>query len=336
MGLPERPSAQKYEVGAKHIQSKTTPVSRFNFTTLKDLLAEPKEEIAFVWDKTLPRGGFSICAAKPKVGKSTLARNLAIAISRGNDFFGRSTSQGKVIYLCLEEKRAEVAEHFRKMGANDENIIIHTGRTPADALEALEEAIKEHSPALIIIDPISRFVRVADFNSYGEVTRELEPIIDLSRASGSQAHILASHHNGKMERDGGDGLLGSTGFFGAVDTLLIMKRREGARTLETIQRYGDDMPETVVQLDEETGIVTPAGELQALLLAKRKQEVLGKIDGAALTEAEIKEQIGGKSGLTSQAIRKLCSEGLLERTGEGKKGEPYRYKKPDVKEQQPS
>ena len=104
-----------------------------------------------MWDKTLPRGGFSICAAKPKVGKSTLARNLAVAVSQGREFFGRATTQGRVIYLCLEEKRAEVARHFRQMKASGQNIIIHTGRTPDDMLDALEAASIEHSPALVIM-----------------------------------------------------------------------------------------------------------------------------------------------------------------------------------------
>lgn len=278
-------------------------------------------------DKTLPRGGFSICAAKPKVGKSTLARNLAVAVSQGADFFGRATAKGKVIYLCLEEKRAEVARHFRQMKASGTDIIIHTGGTPSGALEALEAAIQEHAPALVIIDPRSRFVRVADFNSYGEVTRGLEPLIDLARSSECQCHIQAVHHNGKGEREGGDALLGSTGFFGAVDTLLIMKKRERARTLETVQRYGEDMPETVVHLDAEAGLVTPGGDMQALMLKERKETVIENMGDEALTEANIKERISGNQGLTSRTVRALYEEGRLARSGAGKKGDPYRYQR---------
>jgi hypothetical protein len=213
-GLPERPNTPEPEASAGNAQTKAARVSGFTFTTIKDLVNEPEEEIAYVWEKTIPRGGFSICAAKPKVGKSTLIRNLAVAVSRGEEFFGRITSQGKVIYLCLEEKRAEIAAHFRRMGVSDEDIIIHTGRTPADALMALEDAILMNSPVLVIIDPLSRFGGIRDFNDYGEVTRGLAPLIDLARSSECQTHILAVHHNGKGEREGGDALLGSTAFFG--------------------------------------------------------------------------------------------------------------------------
>ena len=40
----------------------------FRFTELSALLAEAPEEVDYVWDKTLPTGGISIQAAKPKVG----------------------------------------------------------------------------------------------------------------------------------------------------------------------------------------------------------------------------------------------------------------------------
>nr|MDQ3820087.1 AAA family ATPase [Acidobacteriota bacterium] len=309
-------------------QRKADPKTHFTFTTLDDLLCEPEEETAYVWDRTLPRGGFSIVSSKPKVGKSTWARNLAVAISKGLEFFGRSTVQGVVIYLCLEEKRAEVARHFRRMGASGTGIIIHTGSTPSDAFTALEAAIDEHSPALVIIDPLSRFVRVSDFNSYAEVTRGLEPLIDLARTSACQCHIMAVHHNGKGEREGGDALLGSTGFFGAVDALLIMKRRDKARTLETIQRYGEDIPETVVHLDSETGLVTPGGDMQTLQLNERKQAILDAIGEEPLSEADIKERISGNQGLTSKAVRSLFEEDRLKRSGAGKKGDPYLYFKP--------
>lgn len=302
--------------------------TRFNFTTLDELLSEPEEQIAYVWERTLPRGGFSICAAKPKVGKSTLVRNLAVAVSRGADFFGRATAQGKVIYLCLEEKRAEVAAHFRRMGASTKDILIHTGRTPDDALEALEAAIEEHAPALVIIDPLSRFVRVSDFNSYAEVTRELEPLIDIAREKGS--HIHALHHNGKGERDGGDALLGSTGFFASVDALLIMKKRERARTIETLQRYGEDLPETVVHMDAETGIVTAGGDLSALQVDEHKAKVLEALGDESLTEGDIRERAGGNQSLVSKALRALCEAGSVSRTGAGKRGDPYRYEKSSV------
>ncbi|HJQ32944.1 MAG TPA: AAA family ATPase [Pyrinomonadaceae bacterium] len=304
------------------------PSPRLTLTALSDLLSEPEEAVAYVWDRTLPAGGTSICAAKPKVGKSTLARNLAVAITRGESFFGRATAKGKIIYLCLEEKRAEVAAHFKRMGAQGPDILIHTGRAPDDALAALREAIDEHNPSLVIIDPLARFVRVRDFNDYAEVARSMEPLIDLSRVTG--CHILCVHHCGKGEREGGDALLGSTALFGAVDTALLMKRREQARTLHTVQRYGEDMSETVAYLDAETGIVKAGGDLAGLQLEERKQAVLEVMGDESLTEPDIKERVGGNQTVTAKAVRALYEAGTLTRAGGGKRGDPYHYQKADA------
>jgi DNA primase len=105
---------------------------------LDDLLQEPEEEVAWVWSQTLPAGGLSVLAAKPKVGKSTLARNLALAVAQGQDFLNRTTTQGSVVYLALEEKRSEVQRHFQKMGATGaESILVHFGAAPEDALRAI-------------------------------------------------------------------------------------------------------------------------------------------------------------------------------------------------------
>jgi 5S rRNA maturation endonuclease (ribonuclease M5) len=308
-----------------NLKNRENREQRFTLTTLDDLLEEPQEEVAYVWSKTLPCGGFSICAAKPKVGKSTLARNLAVAISRGEDFLSRPTTKGKIIYLCLEEKRAEVAAHFRRMSARGSEILIHTGNTPNDALDALEKEIAQVQPILVVIDPLSRFVRLADFNSYGEVTRGLEPLIDLARRTG--CHILAVHHNGKGDRDGGDALLGSTGFFGAVDTLITMRRREHARTIQTTQRYGEDLPETVADFDLETGVVKAGGDVATIQIDKRESKVLDVIGDETLIEADIKERVGGNQTLTAKAIRVLFDSERLKRTGAGKRGDPYLYSK---------
>lgn len=212
------------------------------------------------------------------------------------------------------------------MGASGNEILVYTGTTPENAIQALATAIAEHEPVLVIIDPLSRVLRVRDFNDYGGMSRGLEPFIDLARQLGT--HILALHHDGKSERDGGDALLGSTALFGAVDCHIQMKKREFGRTISTTQRYGEDLPETVIELNSQTGIIIAQGDLQTVLLGEKKAEVLSCISNAEeLTEADIKERIGGKQGIISKAIRELYEHGALIRTGEGKRGNPYSYQK---------
>lgn len=297
--------------------------SEFTLTPLDQLWDEVDDEAAYVWDNTLPVGGFSICSAKPKVGKSTFARNLAVAVTRGEEFFSRSTTSGKVIYLALEEKLSEVKGHFRRLDVDGKDILLHKGTLPKNPLDALERAIKQSQASLVIIDPLSRFVRVNDFNSYGEVSRVLEPVIDLARRSG--AHILGLHHNGKAEREGADSLLGSTAFHGAVDTLIIMRRKDNKRYLYSDQRYGENLPETVARLDLTTGELTPDGDLLTHQVDGLKPQLLETLGNETLNQTQIKERVVGNANLISRALRELIGEGAIARTGKGVKKDPYLY-----------
>ncbi|HEY1399955.1 MAG TPA: hypothetical protein VF953_00115 [Terriglobales bacterium] len=50
------------------------------------------------------------------------------------------------------------------------------------------------------------------------------PFIDLANETG--CHIMLLHHTGKADGEGGDAVIGSEGYFGSVDTLLILKGRK--------------------------------------------------------------------------------------------------------------
>lgn len=304
----------------------TSGNSEFNFTSLADLLDEPAEVVEWCWDETLPTGGFSILTAKPKVGKSTLARNLALAISRGEEFLGRSTTQGPVVYVALEEKRSEVRKHFLKMGASSELILVHCGNSPPNPLPELEGLISDKKPTLVIIDPLWRLLRVGDANNYSEVTRVLEPLMIMARKSG--AHIMVVHHGGKNEREGGDTILGSTAIFGAVDTALIMRRKGENRTIESVQRYGQDFPETALEFQPDSGTTTAAGTTQDLQNTTVRAHILEELEAGEKSEEEIRGAIGGNTGVTGRALRDLVDKGVVVRGGAGKRGDPYRYHMP--------
>ena len=292
--------------------------------SVAELLSEPEEEVAWIVDRMLPAGGISMLVAKPKVGKSTMARNLALAVARGEAFFGRGCECGTVLYLALEEKRGEVRVHLEQMGASDEDLHLHFGSSPEDALKWVERLIREYNPRLVVIDPLFLFVRIKDGNDYAEVTRVLEPLRNLARGSGT--HILVTHHMGKGGGEDGDGTLGSTALFGAVDTLFEYRKRGDKRVVKTIQRgSGEDLEETVVEFDKETGLVTSGGTAEAVRRQDIRKGILDALADGAQTEEEIKVKAGGDRRLVQLVLRDLVEEKIVPRSGVGKKGDPYRY-----------
>jgi len=312
------------------VEPSAKPQARFVLTKLADLLAEPPEDISYVLADTLPKGGLSLLVAKPKVGKSTLARNLALAIARGDTEFlvRKILAPGPVVYLALEEKRSEVRRHFERMGASDSlPIFIHIGSAPEEALRELRTAIIESKAVFAIADPLQRLARVSDLNDYAQVSRALEPLMQIARDTG--CHIMLVHHANKgIGREGGDSILGSTALFGGVDCALIMKRTESHRTIESIQRYGEDLPRTVLAFDPLTGLTTSGGRLEDFELAECGKEILEFLTNREPTpETDIKDSLPTPHGrgLVSKALRTLKEQGKVTRHGSGKRGDPYLY-----------
>ena len=181
---------------------------------MADLLTLPPDTQNWTVEGTLPTGGFSMLAGKPKTGKSTAARSLGFAVARGESFLGKRTAQGPVYYATFEERPTSVRDHFAEMGATAADPVhCFIGRRPADAMEALEVEMRRLKPVLVILDPIFRFLTIADENSYAELTRAMDPLLGLARNHG--AHILAVHHARKQRSDDfTDEVLGSTAIFG--------------------------------------------------------------------------------------------------------------------------
>jgi len=302
------------------------PTEGLPFTSLGELLHESVEGPPWLVEGRLPRSGFSILAGKPKAGKSTVARCLALAVSRGEPWLGSPTHRGVVLYLGLEEKRAEVQTHFKAMGATEEDPVhVFVAPSPQDGLERLRTSTAELSPALIIIDPLFRFVRIRDANDYAVVTASLEPLMVLAR--GTAAHVLAVHHMGKGERTGGDSILGSTALFGAVDTALLLRRSEKYRTLSSIQRYGEDLGEITLSLDPDTRIVTagvPRSDADAASAADAILEWL-QSQAEPVEERAIQDAVEGRKADLVRALRVLVAECRVIRTGQGRRGSPFLY-----------
>ena len=325
--LPEREIQAILESMAKthrrnHPEEKTQS-HKFNLVSVKDLLQEQDEETQWVWDGILPQGGMSLLVSKPKVGKSTLALNLAVAISRGMDFLGRPTALASVVYLALEEKRSEIRKRLEAMNVKEEPLHLHFGLAPKGAIDQIDLLLSETGARLLIVDTLQKLARVKDLNDYAVVTTTLEPLLGVARAR--NCHLLLTHHAGKADRTDGDEILGSTALLGAVDTAIILKKRDQGRTISTVQRYGENMPETVILLGQDY-FLTIAGSLEAA----KKQHIWLQIkpileDHPGLIEQEIIEAASCRKVDTASALRWAFHQKLVSREGAGKRGDPFKY-----------
>jgi hypothetical protein len=306
-----------------------SPAKRSFLQSIGDFFKVKAEPDDWLVEGRLPAGGTSILAAKPKVGKSTLSRELTVCVAFGRDFLGWKTKRGPVLYFTLEESIPGLQAHFAKLGAKDltnEIQLFYDWTAPADFLKKLEAEIADKKPALIVLDPLLKFFRVKDENNYAEVTAILQPIQALAQKY--KVHVLVVHHNGKTDREDGDAVLGSTGIFASFDTLITLKKRDGCRMISTTQRYGESLVETTLSYDDTTGsssIGVPRIEAEQLVLEGRIVEWLAN-QPASVLESEISKAVHGRSQAKRSALLALVSSGRIQRKGAGTRGDPFFYR----------
>ena len=297
------------------------------------------EESADEWliEGLIPRGGFITLAAPAKAGKSSFARDMSVSVVTGRKFLGRAVTQGKVLYLALEERPKAVRQSFRKLGVSPQsNLITHHGRITPEDIPTILEDCRNRDIDLLIVDTIGKVRdKTFDVSDYGSVGNWLDPL--MYAAHEQNIAIVALHHTTKGQKDktGYEGLsamLGSMNVAATVDQHIgITRNNEGVRVFYTVGRF-DDIADSVLKMDPITERLSNAGNKGDVQLRSCMAEIVELYgDHSWFTQKDIKdsEAISIKDDTMVKALKQLSDEGSLLRHGEGRKGSPYSYQVPE-------
>jgi hypothetical protein len=214
--------------------------------TADELLDMETEPMDWIWKPYLPAGALALLSAFPKVGKSTLAYSLAVAVAQGRPFLGTPTQQGPVLILAVEEHPREARWRLVKFGLRrGDPIYVHVGTVnAADGLREVAEWVQSRGVRLVILDTLTSYWTIDDENNNAQVRRVVKPLAD--QAHGSRAAWLCIHHETKRGGRGGRGIRGGGGLLGLADQALVLgkhppkaHRPENERVLEAVGRYPD-------------------------------------------------------------------------------------------------
>jgi hypothetical protein len=100
------------------------------------------------------------------------------------------------------------------------------------------------------------------------------------------------------------------------------------RTIQTVQRIGQEFPESVLEFNPETrtlSLGTKKSEADVQGVEVAILECLEAFEGTK-TEPEIGEAVEGKTTLKRKALRQLVEAGKITRDGRGTRGDPFRYR----------
>lgn len=289
--------------------------------TVDELLAAEFPEPRWIVPDILPVGLASL-AGRPKLGKSWLALQLAIAVASGGRFLDEEVESGPVLYLALEDSPRRLKKRLEMLKAEGGvPLRFETEWLPLDGeaggMEDLQRRAEKTEPRLIVVDTLARsFTSRVDWNDLGRTTGAMAVLQDLA-LDRDLCILCVDHHRkvGPLLADVIDDIVGSTGKSAVVDTVwgLYRKRGERGATLRVVGRDVDER-ELSLEFHPATGCWQMAHDARQAASRSARGRVLDAL--RAVGEAD-STAVAKKAGVARPTARKhleqLCEVGEAQR-----------------------
>ena len=206
----------------------------------------------------LPKQGICLIGAPPKAMKSMFVQNLSICLASGKDFYDFKIKQPfRTYYLQAElsyyNNRDTRIKPMLSNNINCNHNLFISDRITFDVLnnyQALADEMTRFETDVLIIDPLVSF-HVAEENSNNEMQRVMESFRKLT--TDCNLSIILIHHSNKGQNKGGDNIRGASSIFGAIDTLIEIKKEETSHiNMNFKQRYGAPLDQIRFKLNPKT------------------------------------------------------------------------------------
>lgn len=270
--------------------------------------------------------GLSIFAGPPKIGKSWLCLNVAVAVAAGGVAIGKiPVAGGDVLYLSLEDTERRMQERLAialQGEAPSARLDIATAwPTLADgAAHHLRQWLLEHRDArLVIVDTFQRLrgpvpgnqsLYANDYAAAGELKRV---------ADDSGVALVLVHHTRKATADDPlDMVSGTAGLAGAADTTLVL-RKEIGRSDANLYLRGRDVPEAdhALTFDPESCSWSLLGDAAAYRRSTERQDIIDLLNGSPepMRPKAIAEALGKKDGAVRFLLHRMVKGGEIDGLG---------------------
>lgn len=307
----------------------------------EELTDAAPEEPEWIFEGYISPGSKTIVAGLAKAGKTTLIAALIEAIaSDASSFLGRAISGGPVL-LASEEGDGTLAPKLRGLPTERVRVLNRDACWPKPSWSALIASATTEAAArgavLLVIDSMA-------FWAAFEPEREndagaTQAIMDaLDEASRTGLAVLLIHHQRKAPgANHGTGVRGSGALTGAVDVVIEFERLgddapHTQRRLVALSRWPMTPEVLVIDRDRQDGtwrVVGEAGdraESEGFGIRERLLSAL-PIESPGASEEDLVALLDMDKRKLGTPLRLLVKDGLSERHGAGKRGDPYTYSK---------
>ena len=207
-------------------------MKKFDSKSCEEIMTTVYKPIEFVVDGLIAQGLY-ILAGAPKVGKSWLSLDICLSIAKGEKVLGQETSNGTVLYLCLEDSFERIQKRLYEL-TDEPTDRLHFVIMSDSIGNGLEEQIidfkSNHTNLKIVFIDTLQMIRNETDSNYGSDYKELSVLKSL--ADKLKVAIVLVHHTRKCsDSDPFNMISGSTGLSGYVDgSMVLVETRRGSRT----------------------------------------------------------------------------------------------------------
>jgi hypothetical protein len=283
--------------------------------------------VRYVLQGFIPEG-LTILAGKPKIGKSWLMLDLAIAVAGERFTLGTmKPANGDVLYLALEDNCRRLKRRVDKLlQASDApqrlTFLTEWKRADRGGLADIEEwCASVERPTFVVVDTLEK-IRPLVSGKMQAYTADYQALEGLQKIAGKfSIAIGVTHHLRKMDADDPfDTVSGTLGLTGAADTILILKRQSGGFTLFARGRDIEET-ETAVQFDGGTcrwSILGAAAEVHRSAERAAIIAALDRADSDGLSVSEIMAATESRNrNNTDVLLHKMKEDGEIIRVKRG-------------------
>jgi Mrp family chromosome partitioning ATPase len=195
-------------------------------------LNQPPGPLQWLVEGRMTRSTYTVLGAKPGVGKSWLAYDLAIALASGRPWLGHPIPRPvRVLYLDAENGPDLATRRLRQLGARpddlDDRLLFSTEPlllSTSDGLARLRATVEQHKPELLVIDTLASHAPGAESDTES-MAGFLVAVWTLARQHGCA--LLLLHHlrkglQGSGKDDPLDSFRGAGHLIGAADRAWIL------------------------------------------------------------------------------------------------------------------
>lgn len=279
--------------------------------------------------------GTGIAAGSPKVGKSWMVADIALACTVGGKALGGCAVDARpVLYLALEDGEKRLRNRLRQlMDGQPIPPAINLHVDIPNAITTAEGFFSDHAndAPLVILDTLGKVTPASATYSYSVDYQTITNFMEMQKTAPGSTLLIVHHTRQADASDFIDKVSGTSGIAGAADFVMVVSRKRHAST-GLLSVTGRDVPEYEYQL---RAVTLAEGGIQWRLDETARQQAGEFAEGQRFSEqtnavlafvrdrqgevtpAEIADGLGIDAKQASNVCGRLVARGLLVKAGRG-------------------